>query len=109
VKAAILSAVFLDSFPPRDQMQEGILYISMPFASVAHLCACGCGEQVVTPLRPGSWELHYDGRGITLSPSIGNYEFPCRSHYYIRANRIVWVEKALPRRRSWLARLFRWK
>lgn len=27
----------------------------------------------------------------TLSPSIGNWNFRCRSHYWIRQNRVEWV------------------
>ncbi len=28
---------------------------------------------------------------MTLHPSIGNWGFPCRSHYLIRRNQVVWV------------------
>jgi hypothetical protein len=35
------------------------------------------------------------GRGyvdtVSLDPSIGNWQFPCRSHYWIRRERIVWA------------------
>ena len=32
----------------------------------------------------------YDGR-TTLHPSIGNWNFPCRSHYWIRRDRVEWA------------------
>ena len=81
--------------------EEGILYISKRFSLAIHLCPCGCGEQVVTPIkgsfpgsknRPDCWDFteHEDGT-VTLSPSVGNFEFPCKSHYFIRRNRIIWV------------------
>lgn len=35
--------------------------------------------------------LTYDGETVSLSPSIGNWNFPCRSHYIIRHNRIEWA------------------
>lgn len=71
-------------------LEEGILYISMKYATAVHLCACGCRQKVVTPISPNAWSLLYDGEGITLSPSIGNYEQDCMSHYFIRRNRIIW-------------------
>src|SRR5262249_14539462 len=43
------------------------------------------------PLTPTDWELTFDGESITLSPSIGNWSFPCRSHYWIRNNRAEWA------------------
>lgn len=70
-------------------LEEGILYISMKYATAVHLCACGCRQKVVTPISPNAWSLLYDGEGITLSPSIGNYEQDCMSHYFIRRNRII--------------------
>ena len=33
---------FLDNIP--DELEEGVLYISMKYHTTAHLCACGCGE-----------------------------------------------------------------
>ena len=81
--------VFVESFP--DRLEVGNLYVSMEFASVAHLCAYGCGAEVVTPLSPTDWELCYDGVGVTLEPSIGNWRLPCRAHYLVRRNRVVWA------------------
>jgi Family of unknown function (DUF6527) len=34
----------------------------------------------------------FDGRSISLDPSIGNWGFQCRSHYWIKNNRVVWAE-----------------
>lgn len=81
---------FVEFIP--EELQDGTLYISMRFATVAHLCACGCGTKVVTPLKPTDWKLTFDGKTITLDPSIGNWSFPCRSHYWIRNNRVRWAE-----------------
>lgn len=74
-----------------DTLASGILYISMQHATVTHLCACGCGREVVTPISPTDWSLMYDGVAVTLDPSIGNWSFPCRSHYFIQKNRVLWV------------------
>lgn len=86
-----LENVFVESFP--DSLEEGKLYVSMEYASVAHLCACGCGREVVTPLRKDAWRLEYDGQGITLSPSVGSRNLACRSHYYIREGKVQWLPK----------------
>ena len=69
----------------------GRIYFSIPYATVAHLCACGCGNKVVTPLSPAEWHLIFDGDTISLTPSVGNWDFPCRSHYWIRRNQVQWA------------------
>lgn len=74
-----------------EELQEGVLYISMEYATASHKCACGCGKEVVTPFTPTDWKLTYDGESVSISPSIGNWSYPCRSHYFIRNNRIVWA------------------
>lgn len=74
---------------PRE-LQPGVIYISMEFATAMHLCCCGCGEQVVTPLTPTDWRLTYDGETVSLSPSIGNWNYACRSHYFIRKSKVEW-------------------
>lgn len=79
---------FVDSFPT--PLEENVLYVSVRFRTAAHLCACGCGNKVVTPLSPAGWSMHFDGDAVTLDPSIGSSRLPCRSHYFIRGNRIVW-------------------
>ena len=81
-----LEPCFVKSVPAT--LEEGVAYVSMEYASVIHLCCCGCGNEVVTPLSPTDWQLYFDGDSITLYPSIGNWGFHCRSHYWIRGNRI---------------------
>src|SRR6476660_10375067 len=77
-------------FIPAELKQE-TLYISIRFATVSHLCACGCKNKVVTPLKPTDWKLTFDGKSISLDPSIGNWNFECRSHYWIRSNQVRWA------------------
>jgi hypothetical protein len=76
-------------FVPAD-LADGVLYISMQYATASHRCACGCGHRVVTPIGPADWRLTFDGT-VTLSPSIGNGQIDCRSHYFIRSNRVLWA------------------
>lgn len=76
-------------FIPKD-LGEGVLYISIPYTTAVHRCFCGCGLKVVTPIRPTEWRLTFDGETATLWPSIGNWDYPCRSHYWVRGDRVVW-------------------
>src|SRR6266702_5718108 len=75
-----------------EELEPGIIYISMHYATAAHSCCCGCGEQVITPLTPTDWKMTFDGETISLWPSIGNWNFRCRSHYIIRNSRILVAE-----------------
>lgn len=80
---------FVDYIP--NELEEGILYIAAEYGAVVHLCCEGCGERVSTPLHPGQWTLTFDGTTVSLNPSVGNWGLPCRSHYIIRRNRVVWA------------------
>lgn len=75
------------------ELEQGVLYISIPYTTTTHLCACGCGNKVVLPLHPTHWKLTFDGETVSLSPSVGNWSFPCQSHYWIKNDRIDWAPK----------------
>lgn len=47
----------------------------------------------VTPLSKAEWRLERDGQLVSLYPSIGNWNYDCKSYYYIEENRIRWVQK----------------
>ena len=66
-----------------------VLYISMDYATAAHSCCCGCGEQVVTPFTPHDWQMTFDGETISIWPSIGNWDYACHSHYVVRRSRVI--------------------
>ncbi len=72
-------------------LEEGTIYISREFGTAIHVCVCGCGNQVVTPLSPEDWQLTVQNNSISLYPSIGNWNFKCKSHYWIRNSKIIWV------------------
>ena len=70
-------------------LEEGVLYLSKECELAVHKCCRGCGEDVITPLNTARWQLdRHDGR-VSLHPSIGNSKFACRSHYWIRNNRVI--------------------
>lgn len=88
----IIDHKFIEFIPEQKEMQDGVIYISLEYDTAIHNCVCGCGEQVVTPLSPTDWKLTYNGESVSLYPSIGNWEFICRSHYWIKKGKIVWAE-----------------
>ena len=81
---------FVESFP--DDLKNGTIYVSVVYATAAHKCCCGCGEKVITPISPKGWTLTFNGEVISLYPSIGNWNFGCQSHYWIKDNGIVWID-----------------
>jgi len=87
----VLTHEFVEFIP--DDPLEGTLYVSMRFATVVHKCCCGCGTEVVTPLSPMDWKLIFDGKTISLEPSIGNWSLECQSHYWIRGNQVRWARQ----------------
>ncbi|MEV6886172.1 DUF6527 family protein [Streptomyces sp. NPDC051135] len=74
-------------------MDSGVLYVSIPYRTCGHLCCCGCGHEVVTPLSPAQWSITYDGENVSLTPSIGSWALPCRSHYWIPSGRVRWSRR----------------
>lgn len=83
-------------YMPKD-LETGVLYVSEEFATAAHLCACGCGSKIRTPLRPTEWSLEETENGPSLYPSIGNWQQACQSHYLICQGEIVWSDKWTPK------------
>lgn len=74
-----------------EKLEDGVVYVSLKYKNMVHLCFCGCGSQVVTPLSPTGWSMTFDGRSVSVYPSIGNWHRPCRSHYWIRKGRVEWA------------------
>jgi len=90
MKIQTFDFTFVEEIP--ETLEGGMLYVSIEYATASHLCACGCGIRVVTPLTATDWSIIYNGAAVGLSPSIGNWSFPCRSHYWIRLGKVVWSE-----------------
>ncbi len=103
MKRRHLAAVEFAANIPRE-LDAGVLYVSMEHSTAIHSCMCGCGHEVVTPFGRRSWSVTYDGEGVSLWPSIGNAALPCRSHYILRDNKILWLEKEEHRALPQLAR-----
>lgn len=86
-----------------EHLEPGVLYICMEYATAVHCCSCGCGEEVVTPFTPTDWNLIFDGETVSLWPSIGNWSFACRSHYFIQHGQVLeataWTEAQVESKR----------
>lgn len=89
-----IKAEFVEFIP--QHLEPGVIYISRRFSTASHLCCCGCGLRVVTPLNPAKWRLTEADGKVSLYPSIGNLSFPCKSHYWISEGQIEWAGQILP-------------
>jgi hypothetical protein len=84
-----IQSEFVELIPER--LEPGKLYISHRYSTAVHLCCCGCGREVVTPLNPAKWRFTESRGTVSLFPSIGNWSFPCKSHYWITDSHIHWA------------------
>ena len=89
-----LEPIFIEFIP--EELEDGKLYVSEEYSTAVHKCCCGCGLKVVTPLKAKGWKLTRVGDTVTLYPSIGNWSFPCQSHYWIRRNHLQWSYQMTP-------------
>ncbi len=88
MKTQFVRPEYVEHFPER--LEEGVLYICEEFAATAHKCCCGCGEDVYNKLSAVRWRLTKMSDGsVSLDPSIGNWKYACRSHYWIQKNRVI--------------------
>ena len=85
------SPEFVETFPM--PMTPAVFYISIEYNTCGHLCACGCGNEVVTPLSPAQWSFAYDGKDVSVWPSVGNWGLPCKAHYVIERGNVEWARQ----------------
>lgn len=78
---------FVESFP--SPMEPGVLYASIPYSTAGHICACGCGREIVTKLSPARYRVVFDGE-VSLRPSVAATGLPCNSHYFITRGQVEW-------------------
>ncbi len=101
---------FLEAICPRRALSiiEGdTLPAKLPFRSlvlareddedwcVGLRCPCGCGQRLEMMLLKNvkpRWDVTLDSRGrVTLHPSVW-LRTGCRSHFWIRAGKVVWCD-----------------
>ena len=89
-----IKPVFCATVPA--ELEQGKVYVSIECKIAVHKCCCGCGAKVHTPLTPRDWEIVYNGKELSLYPSIGGWRAACRSHYIISENRVIngrWMDE----------------
>ena len=96
MKLRQITPEFVNEIPR--ELEQGKLYVCCRYRAVKHLCACGCGVAINTPLHPTAWTLICNGVSVSLWPSIGNWSESCQSHYWIRNNSVQWAGKWSRRR-----------
>jgi len=85
LKKVTITPVFVEFIP--DELEDNKIYISRKYGTSSHNCLCGCGLLTVLPFdKEHGWQLIENGDKISLTPSIGNFQYPCKSHYVITNN-----------------------
>ena len=101
--AVKLRPIFVEVMPPFDSIKDGELWISHKHRTVNLRCPCGCGDLTVLSLQPSRWHVHFDGKSVSLMGrtcgSVWAYS-GCGSHYLIRNNAVIWLDRIDPSRHS---------
>ena len=82
--------------PIPERLDSGTLYVNAQGTRAHHLCACGCGHRVMTPLNEIEWELTGTDDRPSLHPSVGNWNLDCKSHYILSEGRVHWARSFSP-------------
>lgn len=79
---------FVNTIPPK--LEEGVVYMAPHYEVSIHKCMCGCGESIAVLLHEDGWKWTFDGKDVSFSPSIGNFQQPCKSHYFLKNGKVQW-------------------
>ena len=88
MRQEIYTTRFVDRMP--EVLEDGVLYVAPHYEVAMHNCMCGCGEKVCTPLIDGAWNWFFSGKHITILPAIGNFQYRCCSHYFLKDGKVQW-------------------
>ena len=91
-----LRPIFVEVLPEFDDVKAGELWISHKHRTVNLRCPCGCGDLTVLSLHPSRWHVHFDGKSVSLDGPTGGSVWAnsgCGSHYLIRDNVVVWLDR----------------
>ena len=96
-----LTIKYMDELPgPKEELEEGTIYISKKFGCSKHLCMCGCKIVTVLPFnniingKDHGWKLIEKDGKVSFTPSVGNFSWDrptYHAHYYITNNFIRWL------------------
>lgn len=71
-------------------LEDGVVYLSEEYEIAALKCACGCGHTITLLVGDGHQVDNLDGVP-DISPSIGAWDAPCKSHFCVKKGEIVWA------------------
>lgn len=78
--------------PDISELNDNVIYISDEFKVSVHKCLCGCNELTVMPLNNNNWNyIISNDNKISFQPSVGNFQYDCKSHYIITKNKANFV------------------
>ena len=98
-----LKPIFVEVLPKFEDVKAGELWISHKHRTVNLRCPCGCGDLTVLSLHPSRWHVHFDGKSVSLEGPTGGSVWAhsgCGSHYLVRDNVVVWLDRIDPDRHS---------
>ena len=98
-----LLPIFVEVMPAFDLVKDGQLWISHKHRTINLRCPCGCGELTVLSLHPSRWHVYFDGKSVSLKGSTRGSVWAnsgCNSHYLIRNNAVIWLDRIDPRLHS---------
>ena len=98
-----LRPIFVEVLPAFDAIKAGELWISHKHRTINLRCPCGCGDLTVLSLHPTRWHLQFDGKSVSLNGPTGGSVWAnsgCGSHYVIRNNTVIWLDRLDPGRHS---------
>ena len=98
-----LRPIFVEAMPEFDAIKVGDLWISHKHRTINLRCPCGCGELTVLSLHSSRWHVHFDGKSVSLDSPTGGSVWAnsgCGSHYLIRNNAVIWLDRIDPARHS---------
>ena len=94
--AVKLRPIFVEVMPSFDSIKDGELWISHKHRTINLRCPCGCGDLTILSLHPSRWHLHFDGKSVSLNGPTGGSVWAnsaCGSHYFIRNNAVLWLDR----------------
>ncbi len=95
--------VFVDVLPEFDLIKDGEIWITPKLRTVNLRCPCGCGGLTVLSLHPSRWHLFFDGKSVSIEGHGEGSVWSnsgCGSHYLIRKNDVIWLDRIEPRRHA---------
>lgn len=99
MKRESLTPRFVEVLPETSAIKAGELWITHKHRTVNLRCPCGCNELTVLSLHPSRWHVHFNGKSVSLDGPTGGSVWAnsgCGSHYYIRNNEVIWLDRIDP-------------